>query len=364
MQESDGSNAAAAAGATATPPVQLSVNGSKRFKLEHELGAGSFGRIYSGTDLQTGDAVAVKIEPVACKYPQLVYEARVYMRLGAKRGIPHMYFVGREGDYNVLVMQRLGPNLEELFTRCNRRFSLSTVLLLADKMLALVQKVHDAGFVHRDIKPDNFVVGRGDDAEQRRQLFIIDFGLSKCFLNPDTGAHIEYRRDKSLTGTARYASVRNHQGAEQSRRDDLESLGYVLLYFLKGELPWQNLRRRRGGGAPAPASSADKYAAMLRVKLETLSQAPTATATVTTTTTAELFEGVPSIFEEYFAIVKQLAFTETPDYRRLRRLFKDLFLSSGFMEGGGGGGGGQQHVVFDWEKKSSSSCAAALVPVQ
>lgn len=334
--------------AAAPPPSQLLDKGHRRFRLEHELGAGSFGRIYSGTDLQSGDAVAVKIEPVECRHPQLVYEARVYMRLGEKKGIPRMYFVGREGKYNVLVMQRLGPNLEDLFTRCNRRFSLSTVLLLADKMLALVQKVHNAGFVHRDIKPDNFVIGHAGSGDER-QLFIIDFGLSKCFLNPDTGAHIEYRRDKSLTGTARYASVRNHQGAEQSRRDDLESLGYVLLYFLKGELPWQNAQRRRKFLSSA---GADKYTAMLRVKVETTAAAAVAE------TTPELFEGVSPVFQEYFAIVKQLSFTETPDYRRLRRLFKNLFLGSGFLEGGGGGGG-VQNVVFDWEKKASSSSSSS-----
>ena len=336
-QESDTATAAR------PPPSQLLDKGRRRFRLEQELGAGSFGRIYRGTDMQSGDAVAVKIEPVECRHPQLVYEARVYMRLGEKKGIPRMYFVGREGEYNVLVMQRLGPNLEDLFTRCNRRFSLSTVLLLADKMLALVQKVHDAGFVHRDIKPDNFVVGHAGSGDER-QLFIIDFGLSKCFLNPDTGAHIEYRQDKSLTGTARYASVRNHQGAEQSRRDDLESLGYVLLYFLKGELPWQNAQRRRKFVSSA---GVDKYTAMLRVKVE-------ATTAAVAETTPELFEGVSSVFQEYFAIVKQLSFMETPDYRRLRRLFKNLFLCSGFLEGGGG----VQNVVFDWEKRASSSSSS------
>jgi hypothetical protein len=171
-------------------------------------------------------------------------------------------------------------------------------------------------------------------------LFIIDFGLSKCYLNPDTGAHIEYRRDKSLTGTARYASVRNHQGAEQGRRDDLESLGYVLLYFLKGELPWQNAQRRR---KIVSNTGADKYTAMLRVKVETTSSVAE--------TTPELFEGVSPVFQEYFDIIKQLSFTETPDYRRLRRLFKNLFLSSGFLEGSGG----VQNMVFDWEKKPASS---------
>jgi serine/threonine protein kinase len=204
-------------------------------------------------------------------------------------------------------MQRLGENLETLFNKCHRRFSLSTVLQLADKMLNLIRKVHTEGFVHRDIKPDNFVIG-GDGEGEKDEVYIIDFGLSKCYMNPQTKQHIEFRTDKHLTGTARYASVANHRGEEQSRRDDLESLGYVLVYFLKGVLPWQNIRKT--------TPEHKKYRGMMHVKIATVH------------TSLELVNGLPDAFAKYFAHVKQLKFDETPDYRYLRRLFYDCFVSS------------------------------------
>lgn len=132
-------------------------------------------------------------------------------------------------------MDLLGPSLEDLFNYCKRKLTLKTVLLLADQMLQRIEAVHAKHFMHRDIKPDNFLMGNPTD---KNLLYIIDFGLAKKYLISKTGEHIPYRDGKNLTGTARYASLNTHKGIEQGRRDDLESIGYVLLYFLKGELPW------------------------------------------------------------------------------------------------------------------------------
>lgn len=283
------------------------MEGRKRYRLDKQLGAGAFGEIYSGVDTENGNKVAVKLERVDAEYPQLVYEARVYKRLEAQKGIPRLFYIGQEGSYNVLVMQRLGDNLETLFNKCHRRFSLSTVLLLADKMLNLIMKIHSEGFVHRDIKPDNFVVG-GEGEGEDSEVYIIDFGLSKCYMNPQTKQHIEFRNDKHLTGTARYASVGNHKGEEQSRRDDLESLGYVLVYFLKGVLPWQNMKKT--------TPEHKKYRGMMAVKIATVHNS------------TQLVDGLPDAFAKYFAHVKQLTFEQTPDYRYLRRLFYDCFVST------------------------------------
>ena len=299
--------------------MTLHVSGRRRFKLEKQLGAGAFGEIYSGIDVESGDAVAVKLERMDAEYPQLIYEARVYNKLSSKQGVPRVFHTGQEGNYNVMVMQRLGPNLETLFNQCNRRFSLQTVLLLGDKMLHLIEQVHDGGFLHRDIKPDNFVIGssgeasarsRGDEASARsrgddtNQIYIIDFGLSKCYINPETNEHIKYRTDKHLTGTARYASVNNHKGREQSRRDDLESLGYVLVYFLKGVLPWQNIKKK--------IRDQLKYQRMMEIKMSTAH------------TSLDLVSGLPEAFTNYFLHVRQLKFDERPDYTYLQTQFRNM----------------------------------------
>lgn len=281
--------------------MTLHVSGRRRFKLEKQLGAGAFGEIYSGIDVESGDAVAVKLERMDAEYPQLIYEARVYDKLASKQGVPRVFHIGQEGNYNVMVMQRLGPNLESLFNQCHRRFSLQTVLLLGDKMLHLIEQVHDGGFLHRDIKPDNFVIGSNGN---NNQIYIIDFGLSKCYMNPETSEHIKFRDDKHLTGTARYASVNNHKGREQSRRDDLESLGYVLVYFLKGVLPWQNIKKK--------VRDQLKYQRMMEIKMSTAH------------TSLDLVAGLPDAFTNYFLHVRQLKFDERPDYTYLQTQFRNM----------------------------------------
>ena len=117
------------------------------------------------------------------------------------------------------------------------------MLLLADQILQRIEFLHTNHFLHRDIKPDNFLMGLSSK-KAAHIVYIIDFGLSKRYREPKTGEHIPYRDNKELTGTARYASVNTHLGVEQSRRDDCESIGYILLYFLKGSLPWQGLQGR------------------------------------------------------------------------------------------------------------------------
>lgn len=283
-----------------------------KFKLGRKIGGGSFGELYLGVNLQTGEEVAVKLETVKSKHPQLHYESKLYMLLQGGTGIPHLKWFGVEGDYNVMVIDLLGPSLEDLFNYCNRKFSLKTVLMLADQLINRVEYMHSRGFLHRDIKPDNFLMGLGRKANQ---VYIIDYGLAKKYRDLQTHKHIPYRENKNLTGTARYASVNTHLGIEQSRRDDLESLGYVLMYFLRGSLPWQGLRA---------GTKKQKYDKISEKKVSTSIEV--------------LCKSYPSEFVSYFHYCRSLRFEDKPDYSYLKRLFRDLFIREGY----------QFDYVFDW----------------
>ncbi|KAM3330716.1 hypothetical protein ACQJBY_027079 [Aegilops geniculata] len=283
-----------------------------KYRLGRKLGSGSFGEIYLGTNVQTNEEVAIKLENVKTKHPQLLYESKLYRVLQGGTGISNVKWFGVEGDYNVLVMDVLGPSLEDLFSFCNRKLSLKTVLMLADQMINRVEFIHSKSFLHRDIKPDNFLMGLGKRANQ---VYMIDFGLAKKYRDTSTHQHIPYRENKNLTGTARYASVSTHLGIEQSRRDDMESLGYVLMYFLRGSLPWQGLKA---------GTKKQKYEKISERKIATSIEA--------------LCRGYPSEFQSFFHYCRSLRFEDSPDYQYLKRLFRDLFIREGF----------QFDYVFDW----------------
>jgi len=205
----------------------------------------------------------------------------------------------------VMVMDILGPSLEDLFNFCSRKFTLKTVLMLADQKLARIEYVHSKNFIHRDIKPDNFLIGLGK--RKVNQVYIIDFGLSKKYRDPRTHQHIPYVEHKSLTGTARYASVNTHLGVEQSRRDDLESLGFVLMYFNRGALPWQGLKAK---------TKKEKYNKIAEKKMSTPVEI--------------LCKHFPNEFATYLNYCRALRFEDKPDYSYLRRLFRDLFFRQGY----------------------------------
>ncbi|KAJ6817061.1 casein kinase 1 isoform X2 [Iris pallida] len=283
-----------------------------KFKLGRKIGSGSFGELFLGVNIQSGEEVAVKLESVKTKHPQLHYESKLYMLLQGGTGIPHLKWFGVEGEYNIMVIDLLGPSLEDLFNYCNRKFTLKTVLMLADQMINRVEYMHARGFLHRDIKPDNFLMGLGRRANQ---VYVIDYGLAKKYRDLQTHKHIPYRENKNLTGTARYASVNTHLGVEQSRRDDLESLGYVLMYFLRGSLPWQGLKA---------GTKKQKYDKISEKKMLTPIEV--------------LCKSHPSEFLSFFHYCRSLRFEDKPDYSYLKRLFRDLFIREGY----------QFDYVFDW----------------
>ncbi|GAC73508.1 casein kinase [Moesziomyces antarcticus T-34] len=211
------------------------------YRVGKKIGEGSFGVIFEGTNLLNSQTVAIKFEPRKSDAPQLRDEYRTYKILAGCPGIPQVYYFGQEGLHNILVIDLLGPSLEDLFDMCGRKFSIKTVVMTAKQMITRVQTIHEKNLIYRDIKPDNFLIGR-PMTKGANLVHVVDFGMAKQYRDPKTKQHIPYRERKSLSGTARYMSINTHLGREQSRRDDLEALGHVFMYFLRGGLPWQGLK--------------------------------------------------------------------------------------------------------------------------
>ncbi|XP_033757379.1 casein kinase I-like isoform X1 [Pecten maximus] len=303
------------------------VVGQNKYRLVRKIGSGSFGDIYLAIHQSNGEEVAVKLESVKAKHPQLLYESKLYKILQGGVGIPHIRWWGSEQSYNILIMDLLGPSLEDLFNFCSRKFSMKTVLMLADQMINRIEYVHNKNFIHRDIKPDNFLMGIGRHCNK---VFLIDFGLAKKYRDSRTRQHIPYREDKNLTGTARYASINAHLGIEQSRRDDMESLGYVLMYFNRSSLPWQGLKAN---------TKKQKYEKISEKKMSTPVEV--------------LCKGFPAEFAMYLNYCRGLRFEEAPDYMYLRQLFRILFRTLNY----------QYDYIFDWTLLKQKAAAGAVANV-
>ncbi|KAJ3146420.1 casein kinase I [Geranomyces michiganensis] len=313
------------------------------FKVGKKIGEGSFGIIYEGRDLKAPLDVAIKFEPRKAETPQLRDEYRTYKILAGQPGVPQCYYFGQEGLHSVLVIDLLGPSLEDVFDLCGREFSLKTVCMLAKRMIKLIQCVHENNLVYRDIKPDNFLIGRiprynekvTDDPNVEdpysilenhsvekpspaSQIYIVDFGMVKQYRDPRTQVHIPFREKKSLSGTARYMSVNTHLGREQGRRDDMEALCHVFFYLLNSHLPWQGLKA---------ASNRQKYERIGEVKQAV--------------DIDELGRPNPPEFGQMLRYARGMAFEEQPNYDGMCQLIDQVMTREDIEDDG----------VFDWMDK-------------
>ncbi|OWF34818.1 Casein kinase I isoform delta-A [Mizuhopecten yessoensis] len=296
-------------GTNGTTEVQQIVGG--KYILRKRIGQGGFGHIFLGTDMTNGEKVAVKVDRFEEINPTVSKEVNIYRVLQGGEGFPTVRWSGREGNYNVLVMDLLGENLQKYFEHCRYKFSLKTASILADQIISRLEYLHYKGFIHRDVTPVNFVVGLGN---KRNMIYAIDVGLSERYRDPNTDRHLPYRY-VGFAGTDRYCSLSAHEGYQQSRRDDMESLGYMLVYFLKGKLPWQEVNSKVNG---------TMLAKTLQIKQST--------------TLDDLCEGLPVEYSQYLNISRSLQFEEKPDYSRLRSIFRNAFQRQNLLS----------NYMFDW----------------
>ena len=262
-----------------------------KYKTIKKLGEGSFGKIFKAE--YNDEYYALKFENRAKGQSLLETEATIMSYLKGPN-IPFVRSYGYSGNYNILVMELLGKSLEDLMA-IKKQFSVKTVCHLGFQMITILEYIHTKHIIHRDIKPDNFLMG---NASKNAILYLLDFGLAKKYRSSTTLEQYPMVNKKKLTGTARYASINALAGLEQARRDDMEAVGYVLMYFLRGVLPWQGLKIK---------SKEDRYKKILEKKRAT--------------TTDELCSGFPIEFKEYVDYTRKMNYTEEPAYEHLRNKF-------------------------------------------
>ena len=294
----------------------------KSYLIKKKLGEGSFGKVYVIANVKTNELFAAKFvsffylnfqEKRDNKNELLDIEARILHHIKAF-GLPEIIAFKSAKDYNILIMELLGQSLETLFQSQEKKFSLKTVCMIGIQILDRIEYVHSRKIIHRDIKPDNFSIGKKNKSHI---IYILDFGLAKKYWSTTHNSHIPYIEGKKLTGTARYASINALGGCEQSRRDDLESIFYILIYFIKGRLPWQGLKADK---------KEDRYKKIYEIKKNIKIK--------------ELCSELPEEFESFYNYIRKLEFEQVPDYDYLKLLLKNILEKNNFIV----------DYYYDWDK--------------
>ncbi|GAB2276960.1 Casein kinase 1-like protein hd16 [Dionaea muscipula] len=290
-------------------PERVQVGGSPAYKVERKLGKGGFGQVFVGRRVSGGIEhangpgameVALKFEhknSKGCSYGP-PYEWQVYSTLGGSHGVPRVHYKGKQGDYYVMVMDILGPSLWDVWNSSGQSMSAEMVACIAVESLSILEKMHARGYVHGDVKPENFLLGQ-PSTQHEKKLFLVDLGLATKWRDSGNGQHVEYdQRPDMFRGTVRYASAHAHLGRTASRRDDLESLAYTLIFLLRGRLPWQGFQ------------GDNKSFLVCKKKMSTSPEV--------------LCCFCPAPLKQFVDIVVNLKFDEEPSYSKLISLFEGL----------------------------------------
>jgi len=293
------------------PPVKTCGGGA--FNIREKLGEGSFGDVFLGASNLFGTEVAIKLESAEAGRCKLLRECEVYQNLTVLHCIPKMHWYGVEDNWNIMVLDLLGPSLDKLFYVCGRKFSLETMSMLGEQLVSILEALHSKGYVHHDIKPANFLVGH--DRRSIHKLYMIDFGLTKPYLQDFV--HISPHEKKNFCGSVRYASINAHERCVQSRRDDLESLGYVMIYLTNGRLPWQGTRE-------TVYKTLEKSVGEQKKEMQI----------------DDICDGLPLQYAQYLKYCRSLKFADAPDYDMLQQIWRDVLLTNEEIE---------RTWRFDWE---------------
>lgn len=272
------------------------------YHVSEYINSGSFGHVFKGKN-EKGEIVAIKI-PVKTSEKDgsdsIKKEISIYKKISnPENGIINVKYE-KYKDSRVIIMDLLGESLEKILVK-NKKFSLKSIIYLSIQMITIMKHLHSCGYIHRDLKPDNFVTGVND----KKKIYCIDFGLSRGYIK--NGAHVEMESGKSFIGTARYAPISSHIGNSQSRKDDLESIAYILIYLYKGVLPWMNIKNKE---------KQTRYRLIGEKKMEI--------------TEEELTKGMPREFTVFLKYVKRMDYTEIPPYNSFYKMFYKLYKSKDY----------------------------------
>lgn len=268
-----------------------------RYQLEKYLGQGTFGQVMLAVNITNQLKVAIKIEPITDIIAN--NEAEILRLLKGIEGFPRFYERIEQDNFSYIVMQRLGSSLYKLLKSNGGKFSIPTVAVIGIQICTRLEELHKLGYLHRDIKPQQILIGYNDKA----RIYLIDFGLSRKY--KISSMHIPYKSECSKAGNATFASLHVHNGIQQSRRDDMESFSYLLLYLLNGSLPWQNVSTR---------GKNEKWNKIALLKGEC--------------NFLRVFGKYPNEYVRIVSYCKGLSFDATPDYDYIRDLLSRLLTST------------------------------------
>ena len=268
----------------------------QKFKIIKRIGKGAFGSVYLGKDLSKEEYVAIKLE--IRDQNEIILERETYILYMLKGlGIPQVIAYGHNLKYNILIQELLGKSLDNLLFDKKYKFSLKDSCMAGIQILDRLEYIHNKGIIHRDIKADNFLIG----IKKKEIIYIIDFGLAKQYLNNKTGKHVKYCVNKKWSGTSRFASANTLKGIEPSRRDDMESFCYLLLYLMKGSLPWDQINE------PSEINEI-----LIIYKMKEYMPADI------------MFKDLPWQMSEFYKYCKNLNFEQKPNYNYLRKLLINI----------------------------------------